>query len=157
MKRFFLASLLAFAAAFAFAPAFAQVGGAVQAITPLTRDLGKLVTLTAAGAGTTNSADQSGYNVSRIVCVFNQSAHTGTPSTTFTVQGKDAASGLYYTLLTSAAITADATPTAVHVGAGIASAANTGAGVMIPRFWRVSTTVGGTTPGVTATIDCVAQ
>src|SRR4051812_22207701 len=84
-------------------PVQAQQAGAINSVNPMTRELGLLKTLTAQGAATLTTADQSGFNVSRVVCVFNQSAHTGTPSTTVTIQNKDAASGLYYTVLTSAA------------------------------------------------------
>ncbi len=148
---------LAAAAAFFAAPAAqAQPSGAFQAITPLSRDTGTLVTLTAQGAGTVNSADQSGFNVSRVTCVFRETVSGGTPSSTFTIQGKDSATGQYYTILTSAAITSNSV-NAIFAGAGVSTAANVSAGLPIPRTWRVSTTVGGTTPAVTATIGCSVQ
>lgn len=147
-----LAALLAFSL-----PAFSQPSAAVQSINPLSRDLpAALVTLTAAGASTVNSSDQTGFNVSRITCVFRQSATGGTPSTTFAIQGKDFVSAQYYTILTSAAITANSV-NPIYAGAGVATAANVGAGIPIPRIWRVTTTVGGTTPAVTATIGCSVQ
>lgn len=117
-------------------------------------DTAALITLSAAGAGTTNSADQTNYNSRGANCAFNQSAHTGTPSTTFSIQVKDIASGLYVTMLTSAAITADATPTMLTVSAGTPNTANVSDGRPLSRTWRVSATVGGTTPAVTATIGC---
>lgn len=138
-------------------PALPQPSGAVQAIAPLTRSLGALTTLTAHAAGTVNSSDQSGYNVSRVTCTFNQSAHTGTPSTTFKIQNKDAASGLYTDLITSAAITGDATPGAIHAGAGVATTANIGAGVPIAATWRVASIIAGSSPVVTGTVGCSVQ
>lgn len=134
----------------------AQAGGTVNAVAPLTRDLGALVKLSAQGTGTVNSSDQTGFNITRIICVFNQASHTGTPSSTFAIQNKDAASGAYYTLVTSAAITTDTTPTYLAVG-DVATAANVALSVPVARTWRVTTTVGGTTPTVTGTIGCSVQ
>jgi len=114
-------------------------------------------TLTAQGAGTLTSSDQNGFGVISVLCVFNTSAQSGTPSTTFTIQGKDAASGNYYNIVTSSAITASATPTPLAVGRDVTTTANLSAGFPVPATWRVSTTVGGTTPSVTATISCVKQ
>lgn len=136
----------------------AQSSGQLQVVGPLTRDLGAIRTFTAQGAATVTSSDQNGFNVSRVTCVFNQASHTGSPSTTFSIQNKDAASGGYVTLITSAAITADTTPGAIHAGAGVATTANIGAGVPIAKTWRVSATVGGSaTPVVTGTIGCSVQ
>lgn len=140
------------------ASALAQPSSAVQVIAPLTRDLGALKTLTAQGAATVTSADQTAYNVSRVVCVLNQASHTGTPSTTFKIQNKDAASGAYYDLITSAATTADATPNFISAGAGVVTTANVGAGVPLAKTWRISATVGGSaTPVITGTIGCSVQ
>ena len=156
MKRI-LGALLATALLVA-SSAFAQPTSATQSITPLTRDLGALKTLTAQGAATVNSADQNGYNVSRVVCVLNQASHTGTPSTTFKLQNKDAASGAYYDLITSAATTADATPNFISAGAGVATTANVGAGVPLAKTWRVSVIVAGSaTPVITGTVGCSVQ
>lgn len=134
-------------------PSFSQPSGAVQTIAPLTRDLPVLSTLTAQGAATVNSADQSGFNVSRITCVFRVASQSGTPSTVLTIQGKDTASGQYYTLLTGAAVTA-VSVNPYFVGPGVQTTANVSAGLPIPRFWRTSAVVGGTTPSITGTIAC---
>ena len=130
---------------------------ALQAITPMTRDAGALITLTARGAGTVNSVDQTGFNVTRIICVLNQSSHTGTPSTTFVIQNKDKASGLYYNLLTSAATTADNTPQFIFVGPDVTATANVSAVAPIARTWRVQAIVAGTSPVVTGTVGCSVQ
>src|SRR5258708_481056 len=133
--------------------AIGQAAGQVQMIAPLTREIGAIVTLTAQGAGTVNSLDQSGFNVTRIICVFRESVSGGTPSSTFAIQNKDAASGQYYTLLTSAAITTNSV-NPISVGADLPNVANVSQGLPIARTWRVTTTVGGPPPAVTATIGC---
>lgn len=139
--------------------ASAQPAAAVQVVGPLTRDLSTLNTFTARTATTVNSADQNGYNVSRVICAFNQSSYTGAPSTTFSIQNKDAASGSYYTLVTSAAIaTSTTTPVFLAAGAGVTTTANVGAGYPIAKAWRVTTTVAGTsTPMVWGTVGCSVQ
>lgn len=132
----------------------AQSSGVVS-VYPINRDIGAAITMTAQGAATVTSSDLSAAAANRVVCVYNQTAHGGSPSSTFTIQGKDAASGAYYALLTSAAITADTTPTPLHVGPGLTTTANVSAGLVLPKTWRISLTVGGTgTPTVTGTIGC---
>lgn len=160
-RTLFLSAIVAGLAAFAFS-AFspqavqAQSSGSVQAQSPLTRDIGSILTLTAQTAATVTSGDQSGFNASRVTCVLNQSAKVGSPSTTFKIQNKDAASGKYYDLLTSGATTANDTPNAINIGAGVASTANVSAPLPVARTWRVSATVTGTT-SMTGTIGCSLQ
>lgn len=137
--------------------ALAQSSGQINSITPMTRDLGALQTLTAAGAATTTSADQTGFNVSRVICVFRQASFTGTPSTTFKIQNKDAASGQYYDLIQSAAITSSTTATPIAAGGGLPVTTNVSSALPVARTWRTSVTVGGTSPGVTATVGCSVQ
>lgn len=149
--------LLSVVALAASAFAVAQPSGSFQALTPITRDLGALTTLTAGTAATTNSADQNGYNVSRVICVFRQSTYQNSPSTTFKIQNKDAASGQYYDLVTSAAVTTSTSASAIAAGAGVATASNVSIGLPIAKTWRTSVTVGGTTPVVTGTIGCSVQ
>lgn len=148
--------------ALAASAALAQIAsGAVQVIAPMTRDLGALQTHTARAAGTTNASDQSGFNVSRLVCVFNQSSYTGNPSTTFSIQNKDSASGQYYTLVTSAAVTSATglnAPVTLAAGAGVNASANAASNLPIARNWRTSTTVAGSaTPMLWGTVGCSVQ
>lgn len=154
-----LALTLALIGFFPVSPAHAQAGGAVQAIAPLTRDLGALSTFTAKGASTVSAADQNGYNVSRVVCAFNQATSTGAHSTTFSIQNKDTASGLYYTLVQSAAMTSVTTyPIILAAGAGVASASAVSVGLPIAQKWRVQTVIAGTlTPTITGTVGCSVQ
>lgn len=141
---------------------FAQSSGAIQVIAPMTRDPGALITHTAQSVtGTYSSADQSGFNVSRIVCTFNQSSWTGNPSTTFLIQNKDAASGQYYTLVTSAAITSATSlnsPQYITAGPGAATTSNVSVNVPVARTWRVRTVLAGdSTPVVWGTVGCSVQ
>lgn len=130
---------------------------AVQVYAPLTRPL-TAITMTAQHAATVNSATQNGYNTSRVVCVFNQASHTGSPSSTFSIQNRDIASGSWYSLITSAAITADTTPTVIAAGAGLPVTSNVSSPLPIASSWRVTLTVAGSaTPVVTGTIGCSVQ
>lgn len=114
-------------------------------------DTAALVTLSAAAASG-NSADQVNYNGRGIKVVVNVTAITGTsPSIVVNIQGKDAASGTYYTQLASAAITAVGA-TVLTLYPGLTAAANSVAADILPRTWRVSYTIAGTTPAVTATV-----
>lgn len=154
-KMLALAACAALSVAASFA--VAQPSSSVQAQTPLTRDIGSIKTFTAQGAATVTSSDQNGFNVARVVCLYKQSTSTGGPSTTFTIQNKDAASGAYYDLITSAAIT-DGTATALAAGGGVAEVANKKTSWPVAKTWRVSMTVGGTTtPTVTGTVGCSVQ
>jgi hypothetical protein len=158
MKKFAGFLMLA-ALAFTCSMAQAQVSDSVQAVTPMTRNLPTQITRSAAIAtATANGADQTGYNVSRVVCAFNLTTATLDPSVTFSIQNKDATSGNYYTLVTSAAITSASagTPVPLAAGAGVATTANVGAGVPLARTWRVIQTGGGTGT-ITNTIGCSVQ
>lgn len=157
-------SILALVAVFVFlvcGAAFPQ--GAPLPITvygPVTRDTGALKTFTAQGAATVSSADQTGFNVSRVVCVYNQTATSGSPSVTFNIQNKDKASGLYYTLVTSAAVSSVTSnaPSFIAAGAGIATTSNVSANVPIAALWRTQVIVAGSsTPTVTGTVGCAVQ
>lgn len=156
MRTFRILALALVASLAASGVVFSQSGGSVNAIAPLTRDIGSIRTLTAATAATYNSADQNGFNVSRITCVLNHASKVGTPASVLTIQGKDAVSGLYYTLIASSSITNTATANPVSVGAGIANSANVSASLPIPATWRVSVGVTGTT-SVTGTVGCSIQ
>lgn len=108
--------------------------------------------LAAAGLGTVNGSDLVNFNARGIKLTIDITALAGTgPTLTVTVQGKDAVSGKYYTILASAALAAVAT-TVLTVYPGVAVTANVSASDILPRDWRVSYTVGGTGPSVTATV-----
>jgi len=110
-----------------------------------------LVTLAASAVGG-NSADQINYNGRGLQLVIDVTAISGTtPVFTVTVQGKDVASGKYYTLLVSAALSTVST-NLLTVYPGAASTANVSTPQVLPRTFRILYTVSGTTPAVTATI-----
>lgn len=127
-----------------------QQGNLRVAVLESNLDTGTVVTLTAAGAGTTNSADIVGIG-SGLHLVIDITVAGGTPTLTVTIQGKDTASGKYYTILQSAALAAVAT-TVLRVYPALTAAANLVANDILPRTWRVTALVGGVTPAVTATI-----
>lgn len=145
----------AIALAFARTPAFAQVPSPTE---PVNSPLGAIITNTARGAATVNSAAQNNLYYRGAVCTYNQTAHGGTSSVTFSIQMYDRASNSYQSLVTSGAITADATPTTIAVYPGIAASGPTGYvgfNGHLTRQWRVTETVGGTgTPTVTGTVGC---
>lgn len=95
--------------------------------------------ITAVGATTSQTgADQVNYN-DRGVKVVLDMTNAGTGSVTLTIQGKDAASGKYCTLLAGAAVVANST-NVYEVYPGITAAANSSASLTLPRTWRVITT-----------------
>ena len=115
-------------------------------------DTAALVTLAAAAVGA-NSADQSNTVFRGLKIVADITAITGTaPTLVVTLQGKDAVSGKYYTILASAAIVAIST-VVLTVYPGLLAAANVTANDILPKGWRIITVVGGTTPAVTATVS----
>jgi hypothetical protein len=75
----------------------------------------------------------------------------GTPTATFTVEGRDEVSGKYYTILQSAALNTTAT-TVLRIYPGLTAAANTVASSVLPKTFRVAFAISGTTPSVTATV-----
>lgn len=75
-----------------------------------------------------------------------------TPSLTVTIRGRDPVSGKAYTILASAALTANGT-TILTVYPGIPATANVSANDVLPAHWDLLLTLGGTGgPTVTCTI-----
>lgn len=91
----------------------------------------------AARTASVNSADLINHNGRGLHLVIDVTAITGAPSITVTIQGKDALSGKYYTILAGAAITAVGT-TILRVYPGLLAAANLVANDVLPRSFRVS-------------------
>ncbi len=121
---------------------------------PLNKNLGEVVTLTAASAGV-NSAVQTNSQWRGVVVSINVTAITGTsPTLVVTLQGKDPVSGTYYTLLASASITATGFST-LTVYPNAPATANVSEPLPLPWEWRVETAITGTTPAVTASIGAV--
>jgi hypothetical protein len=112
------------------------------------RDNASLLTLTAQGTGTVNSTDQVNGSGRGILLVINITAITA-GSLTVTLQGKDIASGVYYTLLASAALAATGT-TVLTVYPGVVATTNVSANSPLSRTWRITSAT--VTGPVTATI-----
>lgn len=76
---------------------------------------------------------------------FNRGVHvlidvtavTDTPSVVFTIEGKDGVSGIWYTLLASAAITAVST-VLLRLEPAVTDEANLVEGGQLPRVWRIT-------------------
>lgn len=109
------------------------------------------LTLAAAAASgqSSNFSSNAGQGASVVIDI---TAITGTsPTLTVIVEGCDPHSGKYYTILQSAALAAVGT-TVLRIGRGLTAAANLVANDQMPQQWRVSYTIGGTTPAVTAKV-----
>lgn len=154
IKRLLLGAVAAIAVALAIpVPSVAQPSGSFQAITPLTRDIGNIRTLTAATAATYNSADVSGFNVSTVLCTIAASTKVGSPTYTLSIQNKDAASGYYQNAITSPSLSSTGSGVAIAAGANLVDVAGTRSSTPIAATWRVSVVVSGTT-SVTGTVGC---
>jgi hypothetical protein len=95
--------------------------------------------ITTSGATTTQTgSDQTNYN-GRGVKVVLAMTSVGTGSVTLEVDGKDAASGDYYAILTGAAVTSNST-SVYTVYPGVAATANAAVSDVLPRTWRIKVT-----------------
>ena len=92
----------------------------------------------AVATATVNGTDQTNYN-SRGVTVVLVTTVIGTGSITLTIQGKDPASGTYYTLLAGAAVVTNTT-NRYTVFPGATAAANVSVNDALPYQWRVIVT-----------------
>lgn len=113
-------------------------------------DTAALSTFTAAGASTVNSADQTNPNGRGVQIGINLTTMT-TATVTVNIQGKDKASGVYYTILSSAALVATGF-TNMTVYPGAATTANASSPQPLPRVWRVQTVIVGGSAAVTGTV-----
>lgn len=102
---------------------------------------GRTLLASVARTASVNTDDQ--FNVGHRGChlVIDATASAATPSVVFTIQGKDPASGKYYTILASAAVTGVST-TVLRVFDGATPAANLAANDVLPAVWRVSAVAG---------------
>lgn len=84
-----------------------------------------------------NDSGEQGNNACRGVdVVIDMTVVPGVNTVTFTVEGKDAASGKWYPLLVSAALVATGT-VVLHIYPGATVTANLSANANLPRSWRV--------------------
>jgi len=109
----------------------------------------------AAASASANSSDIGNTSAEGAIFVIDITAISGTtPTAVFTVEGKDPVSGKYYTILASASLSAVAT-TVLRVHPAMTAAANLVAADMMPSVFRVTATIGGTGPAVTATVGVI--
>ena len=102
---------------------------------PVNSDIGAVVTLAAASASGNSAQLKSGQKKGVNVLV-NITAITGTsPTLTVTIEGYDSASGTYYTLLESAALSAVGA-TLLTVYPGVTATANVSDSGHLPEFWQ---------------------
>jgi hypothetical protein len=97
------------------------------------------VLASAVRAATNNSEDLCNDYFRGVEVVIDMTAVPGVDTVTFTIQGKDPASGKYFTILATAALSAQAT-TVLRVYPGLTAAANATANDVLPRAWRVLAT-----------------
>jgi hypothetical protein len=109
------------------------------------------LTLTGQGAGEIDTADQNNFADRVVACAFDQASHTGSPSTTVTIEGRDPVSGVYFPLLTSSALTDDGV-TYLSAGPGLSPVAGISAPVAIPAVWRAQ--VLATAGTITGSLTC---
>jgi hypothetical protein len=100
------------------------------------------VTLLSSLARTTTqtSADQTNFNHTKLVVVLDVTAGT-TPALTVTINGKDAASGKYYNLLTGASVSTVST-NIYTIAIGLTPVANTTVSAFIPRLFQIVVSAG---------------
>ena len=91
----------------------------------------------AARTATVASRDITNNFASGLHLVIDVTSVTATPSVVFTIQGKDALSEKYYTILASAAITTTGT-TVLKVFPAATAAANAAANDILPTTFRVN-------------------
>ena len=110
---------------------------------------GTLLPSLARTGATTVSADQTNVTGNAVHVITDCSVFVS-GTFTVTIQGKDPASGKYYTLLTGAAI-AGTGAQVLKVGRGLPATANVSANDILPTVWRVSV-AGASTPSATFSV-----
>jgi len=93
----------------------------------------------AARTATVSTSDITNYGGHGLLVFFDSTASAATPSIVMTIEGKDPASGKYYTILASAAITGTAT-NVYRVDPLLTAATNTIAKDLLPRTFRITMT-----------------
>ncbi len=101
---------------------------------------------------TQTGTDQVNHNFQGVKCVYDATTVTGSGSFTLSIQGKDAVSGKYFTLLQGAAVSTVST-NVYTVHPRITATANQASADILPRDWRVLLTYNSGT-NQTATVGC---
>lgn len=84
-----------------------------------------------------NSPDIDNWEGSGVVLTIAASDKAATPSVVFTIQGKEPATGQYYDILSSAAVTTSGLPVTLRVYPGAPDTANVSVNDALPEIWRV--------------------
>lgn len=123
----------------------------------LAKNVNKSIFALAAAATSGNTATLDNAFWSGLQLGVNITAITGTtPSLTVIIEGQDDVSGVWYPLLTSAALNATGF-TLLTLFPSVTVVANVSASQVLPTTWRVRYVIAGTTPAVTATIGASLQ
>ena len=103
---------------------------------------------------TVSSADQVSRTIdSTLHVILLPTALTGAATATIAVDAKSP-QGVYYNILTSAAVAlAINTPVVLKIGIGLTPAANTVANDMVPPVYRITVLVGGVTTDATFSVS----
>ena len=142
-------------------PAKAQVPSSNP---PYNVDLGALITNSGQLSATVNSPQQTNLDKEGVICTFNATLSSGSPSVTMNIQNYDSASGNYYTIVTGGAVTSFSynVPLSIIAHTGVNTTASllpagvlSAAAIPLSRLWRVQEVVGGSSaPTTTSTIGC---
>lgn len=97
------------------------------------------VLASAARTATTTSDTFTNLHSRRAHIIIDVTVAPGVDTVTPKIEGYDAVSGKYYTLLTGAAISSTGT-TVLKIGPGLAASANVSAADFLPLKWRVTMT-----------------
>lgn len=116
------------------------------------------------------SANQTNTDKRGVICTWATTASSGSTDSTFSIQGYDTATNVWYTIKTSAAIKGGSTyatdapntpyTLAVYPGVAVSSLAtgNEAQSAVLPRTWRISQTntakAGVSSPTVTSKVGC---
>lgn len=123
----------------------------------LAQNANKTILALAAAAAGGNTANLDNAFWTGVQLGINITAITGTtPTLTVIIEGQDDASGIWYSLLSSAALSATGF-TLLTLFPAVATVANVSVPQVLPKTWRVRYAIAGTTPAVTATIGASLQ
>lgn len=125
-----------------------QPGNTANTTPWLVNTPGSDITVFASAAQTTTQtqADQTNNSAKGIKVVLDMTNVAASPSVTLEIDGKDIASGKYYSLLTGAAVVTVST-NVYTVYPGLTAAANVTASDVLPHTWRIKVTANNANSG----------
>lgn len=121
--------------------------------TPIGPNTGQIIVVTGQATATINSSDQD-YGARGVTCFLNQTTHTGSTSTVYTIDNKDIVSGNYVEIARSNAVsTADQTPIPLTVYPGLGAVSGVTVSAALASKFRLRMIVG-STGTINATVAC---